>query len=162
VEECLLKVVVKLGPRAKIDIPMYEGNLDREELLDWIQEMDKYFNYKDVEEEKKVRHVVTRFKGHAALCCDELQANRRRKGKQNIKIWDQMVTKIKVKFIPKDYQISLFRRMQNLGQRGLTLKEYIEEFYKLNIRFGQRERETKRKFPNTSMACNMISMMKST
>jgi hypothetical protein len=25
--------------------------------------MDKYFDYEDVEEEKKVRHVVTRLKG---------------------------------------------------------------------------------------------------
>jgi hypothetical protein len=33
-EECLLKAVFKLGARAKIDIPMYEGNLDTEELLD--------------------------------------------------------------------------------------------------------------------------------
>jgi hypothetical protein len=27
-EECLLRAVVKLGSREKIDIPMYEGNLD--------------------------------------------------------------------------------------------------------------------------------------
>jgi hypothetical protein len=33
-EECLLRVVVKLGAREKINIPMYEGNLDVEELLD--------------------------------------------------------------------------------------------------------------------------------
>jgi hypothetical protein len=26
-EECMLRVVVKLGARANIDIPMYEGNL---------------------------------------------------------------------------------------------------------------------------------------
>jgi hypothetical protein len=52
-----------------------------------------------------------------------------------------MVAKLKAKFIPKDYQISLFRRMQNLRQRGLTMKEYTEEFYKLNIRDGQRERD---------------------
>jgi hypothetical protein len=67
VEERLLRAVVKLGSRVKIDIPMYEGNLDTEELLDWIREMDKYFDYEDVEEEKKVRHVVTRLKGHVAL-----------------------------------------------------------------------------------------------
>jgi hypothetical protein len=73
-EERLLKAVVKLGARAKIDVPMYEGNLDTEELLDWIREMDKYFDYEDVEEEKKVRHVVTRLKGHATLWWDELQA----------------------------------------------------------------------------------------
>jgi hypothetical protein len=35
-EEHLLRVVVKLGAREKIDILMYEGNLDVEELLDWI------------------------------------------------------------------------------------------------------------------------------
>ena len=84
-EERLLKVVVKLGARVKIDIPMYEGNLDTEEFLDWIRAIENYFDYEDVEEEKKVRHVVTRLKGHAALWWDELQADKRSKGKKNIK-----------------------------------------------------------------------------
>jgi hypothetical protein len=35
-EERLLKLVVNLGAREKIDITMYEDNLDVEELLDWI------------------------------------------------------------------------------------------------------------------------------
>jgi hypothetical protein len=136
VKEHLLKAVVKLGARAKIYVPMYKGNMDVEELLDWIRAMDKYFNCEDVEEEKKVRHVVTRLKGHASLWWDELQADRRSKGKQNIKIWDRMVAKINEKFIPKDYQINLFRRLQNLRQKGMTVKEYTEEFYRLNIRAG--------------------------
>jgi hypothetical protein len=33
-EELLLKAVIKLKAREKIDIPIYEGNLDVEELLD--------------------------------------------------------------------------------------------------------------------------------
>jgi hypothetical protein len=61
-EERLLKVVVKLGAREKIEIPMYEGNLDVKEFLDWIREMDKYFDYENVDEEKKVKHAVTRLK----------------------------------------------------------------------------------------------------
>jgi hypothetical protein len=56
-----------------MDIPAYEGNLDAEELLDWIRALDTYFDYEDIEEDKKVRHVVTRLKGHAALWWDELQ-----------------------------------------------------------------------------------------
>jgi hypothetical protein len=102
--------------------------------------MDKYFDYEDVEEEKKVRHAVTRLKGHATLWWDELQADIRRKGKQKIKSWDRMVAMLKEKFMPKDYQINLFRRMKNLRQRGLTVKEYTKDFYKLNIRSGQIER----------------------
>jgi hypothetical protein len=50
-----------------------------------------------------------------------------------------MIAKMKEKFIPRYYQISLFRRMQNLRQKMMTVKEYTEEFYKLNIRAGHRE-----------------------
>ena len=63
---------MKLGSRAKINIPMYEGNLDAKDLLDWIRSMDKYFDYEYVDELRKVRHVVTRLKGHATLWWDEL------------------------------------------------------------------------------------------
>ena len=103
---------------------MYKGNLDGEELLDWIRSMDKYFDYEYVIEDKKVRHVVTRLKGNATLQWDELQVDRRRKGKQNIKSWDRMVAKLKAKFMPKDYHINMFRRMQNMRQKGMTVKEY--------------------------------------
>ena len=85
--------------------------------------MENYFNYEDVEEEKKVRHVVTRLKGHTTLWWDEMQADRRSKRKKKIKSWDRMVAKLKVKFMPRDYQISLLRSMQKLRQRGLTVKE---------------------------------------
>jgi hypothetical protein len=50
-----------------------------------------------------------------------------------------MVAKMKVKFIPKDYQITLFQRMKNLRQKLMSVKEYTEEFYKINIRAGHRE-----------------------
>jgi hypothetical protein len=110
-EERLLRVVVKMGAREKIEVPMYEGNLDVEELLDWISDLDKYFDYEEIDDEKKVKHTVTRLKGHATLWWDELQADRRCKGKQKIKSWDRMVAKLKDKFIPKDYQINMFRKL---------------------------------------------------
>jgi hypothetical protein len=50
-----------------------------------------------------------------------------------------MVAKMKAKFIPKDYQTTLFRRMQNLRQKLMSVKEYTEEFYKINIRAGHLE-----------------------
>ena len=50
-----------------------------------------------------------------------------------------MIAKMKAKFIPRDYQISLFKRMQNLRQKLMTVKEYTEEFCRLNVRVGHRE-----------------------
>jgi hypothetical protein len=56
-----------MSAKEKMYIPVYEGNLDAEELLDWIRALDTYFDYEYVEEDKKVKHVVTRLKGHATL-----------------------------------------------------------------------------------------------
>jgi hypothetical protein len=126
VDECLFRAIARIGARENMEIPMYEGNLDVEELLDWIRALHKYFDYEDVEEDKKVKHVVTRLKGHATLWWDELQVDKRCKGKQKIKSWDRMVAKMKSKFIPKDYQITMFQRMQNLRKKLMLVKEYTE------------------------------------
>jgi hypothetical protein len=37
---------------------MYEGNLEVEELLDWVRSMEKYFDYEDIEEYKMVKHLL--------------------------------------------------------------------------------------------------------
>ena len=77
----MIKAISRMGAKEKMDIPVYEGNQDAEELLDWIRALDTYFDYEDVEEDKKVKHDVTHLKGHASLWWDELQADKRSKGK---------------------------------------------------------------------------------
>ena len=42
------------------------------------------------------------------------------------------MAKLKGKFLPKDYKLYLFRKMQNLRKKQLTMKEYTKEFYKVN------------------------------
>jgi hypothetical protein len=65
--ERLIKAIARMSSKTKMDIPTYEGSLDAEELLDWIRALESYFDYEDIEEDKKVRHAVTKFKGHVAL-----------------------------------------------------------------------------------------------
>jgi hypothetical protein len=60
-------LVKKDGSRPKMEVPMYNGNMNVEILLDWINAMEQYFNYEDIDDKKKVKHVVTRLKGHAFL-----------------------------------------------------------------------------------------------
>jgi hypothetical protein len=40
-QDCLIKVVSKIGAKARIEVPMYEGNLEVEEFLDWVHVMEK-------------------------------------------------------------------------------------------------------------------------
>ena len=91
--------------------PTYDGSLIVEHIVDWVNEMDKYFEYDEVEEDKRVRLVVTRLKGHASLWWDSVQVERWRKNKSLIKSWDRMVAKMRDKFFPKYYQLILYRQV---------------------------------------------------
>ena len=51
---------------------------------------------------------------------------------------------MKDKLLPKDYQLILFRKMQNLKQKMMTTREFTEEFYKVNIRSSHIEDTPKR------------------
>ena len=47
-----------------------------------------------------------------------------------------MVAKMKGRFLPNDYHISLHQQVQNLKQAGMMVKRYSEEFYQVNLRAG--------------------------
>ena len=136
VEMKMLRFVLGSNSRPKPSLSTYDGNLSAEGLIDWIGKLDKYFHYEDVEEDKKVKLVVTRLKGHAALWWDNVQAEKKKKNNIVIQSWDRMVSKMRGKFLLKDYQLGLYKQMQNIRQRVLTVREYTEEFYKVNLRAG--------------------------
>lgn len=108
-------------------------------LLDWISKMDKYFECKEVGEDRRVKLTATELKGHAALWWGSVQNERKRLNKAPIKTWSRMVAKLKGRFLPRDYQITLHRQVQNLRQKGFTIKEYTEEFYRVNLQAGYTE-----------------------
>ena len=100
-------------PRNQL-VPVYQGGLNPEELIDWINSMEKFFDYEETEDEKKVKFAITKLKGQAALWWDGVQAERKRLGKQPIKNWSRMVAKLRGKFLPSNYKQTLFRQKQNL------------------------------------------------
>ena len=59
--------------RPKPEFPIYEGSLTTEHLIDWINELDKYFENDEIEDHKKVRLAVTSLKGNASLWWDSVQ-----------------------------------------------------------------------------------------
>eukprot|EP00253_Pinus_taeda_P017366 PITA_17366 len=105
-------------------------------LLRSVSELDKYFENEEISEDKRVRFFATKLKGHVALWWDSVQADRKMMNKLPIRKWPRMVAKLKGIFLPKDYQVELYRRVQNLRKKGMTVKEYTEEFYRVNLWAG--------------------------
>ena len=47
-EENLFKVITKIGKRPKFEVPTFLGKINPEELIDWINELEEYFEYEDI------------------------------------------------------------------------------------------------------------------
>ena len=98
--------------------------------------MEKFFEYENTPDNRKVKIVVTRLKGHASLWWEHLQTDKQRRGKEKIRTWLKMVNKVNKKFLLADYQVILLLKMKNLRKKDMTVEEYTEEFYRLDIRSG--------------------------
>ena len=68
----VLKMMMKASNSPRVEVPMYEGNLNVEELMDWINSLNKYFDFEEIEDIKKARYEETILKVHATIWWDEL------------------------------------------------------------------------------------------
>ena len=94
-EERLFKALTKTRKRPKFDVPTFLGKLNPEELIDWINELEKYFEYEAIEDLDKVMFLKEILKGHAKIWWQEVQLDRNRRGKDKITKWERMIAKLK-------------------------------------------------------------------
>ena len=49
-EERLFRAITKFGKRPTIEVGVFLGNLKPDELIDWINELEEYFEYEDIKD----------------------------------------------------------------------------------------------------------------
>lgn len=54
---------------------MYDGTLNGQELIEWINTLDMYFDHEEVDKSKKVKFSMTKPRGHETICWDGVQAD---------------------------------------------------------------------------------------
>ena len=67
--------------KLKVDIPNFSGDLDIEGFLDWLTEVDRFFEYIELFENRKVKFIIYRLKWEALVWWDRLREMRMRKGR---------------------------------------------------------------------------------
>ena len=66
-EEKLFKALTKIGKRPKFEFSTFLGKLNPEELIDWINELEEYFEYEEIEDPNRVKFAKAKLKGHAKV-----------------------------------------------------------------------------------------------
>ena len=89
-EERMVKALEGRNDGIKVEAPEYVGNLKLEELIDLLNSMEKFFEWKHMTEEKMAKFACTKLKGHAMIWWDHVQKYRTKKGKSKIKRWKKM------------------------------------------------------------------------
>ena len=123
----------------KVDIPEFKGQLDPDIFLDWLQTVERVFEYKDIPEGKKVKLVALKLRKYASIWWSNVVSKRVRKGKNKIKTWEQMKSKLKAKFLPPHYLQDNFLKLHHLKQGSKSVEEYTRDFEQLLLKCDLRE-----------------------
>ncbi|XP_062173564.1 uncharacterized protein LOC133879029 [Alnus glutinosa] len=120
--------------RMKIDLPSFNGHLQIEDFLDWVMEVERFYDYMSIHEDHKVKLVAYKFKGGASTWWEKLQISRGRQGKGPVTSWLKMKRLLKARFLLPDVEQQLFQQYQECRQGGRTIQVYVDYFYRLSAR----------------------------
>ena len=125
----------------KVDILGFEGRLDPHDFLEWMQIVERIFEYKDIPDEQKVIIVALKLRKYASSWWTNLLTKRVRQGKGRIRTWEKMKAKLKAHFLPQNYIQNNYAALHHLTQGSMSVEEYTQEFEKLLIKCDLQEEE---------------------
>ena len=83
----------------KINAPTFDGVLNPSTFLDWLTDMDHYFDWYTMREDRHIHFAKMKLIGHAKLYWN----NQERLQRTLITTWQEMKEALKEKYLPKSY-----------------------------------------------------------
>jgi len=102
----------------KIDILEFEGKLDLDDFVEWMQTVERIFEFKEISEDKKVKLIALKLRKYASLWWTNLLTKRVRQGKGKIRTWEKMKAKLTAHFLPPNYIAALIGPSQQAQPFG--------------------------------------------
>ena len=126
----------------KVDIPEFEGQLDPDIFLDWLQTVERVFEFKDIPDDRKVKLVALKLRKYASIWWSNVVSKRVRVGKGKIRTWEKMRSKLRSKFLPPHYLQDNFLKLHHLKQGSKSVEEYTRDFEQLLLKCDLQEDES--------------------
>ncbi|KAK9756245.1 hypothetical protein RND81_01G083900 [Saponaria officinalis] len=115
------------------ELPEFVGGTDPEAYLEWERKIDRMFDFKDLDDEKRCKYAIFKLSRGASLWFEGVKSQRARAGKAKITSWETLKRKFRKRYIPTTHRLTLYRKIADLVQGKLSVNEYIEEFENLAL-----------------------------
>lgn len=123
----------------KVEPPEFDGSLNPEDYLEWVQSIKRVFEAKGYSDEKSFKVAVLKLKKYASLWYEHMKHQRMQEGKRSIRSWAKLQKLMDKRFLPSSYKQELYLQMTHLKQANLSMAEYTREFEQLKLRTGVNE-----------------------
>ncbi|XP_074302274.1 uncharacterized protein LOC141633751 [Silene latifolia] len=113
------------------ELPEFVGGADPEAYLEWERKIDRMFDFKELDDEKRCKYAILKLSKGASLWFEGLKAKRVRAGKEKIDSWESLKRKLRKRYVPTTHRLATYRKIADLRQGKLSVSEYIDEFENL-------------------------------
>ncbi|XP_022876875.1 uncharacterized protein LOC111395090 [Olea europaea var. sylvestris] len=123
-------LVDDMSRNIKVDAPEFDGRLDPEAFLDWMDSIEEYFDWYRMPDYQRLRFAKMKLTKSAKRYWKNLTRNLEHLG-QPITLWVEMKTKLKEKYVPPFHRSQLLERLLNHRQNSSTVSDYRSRFDEL-------------------------------
>ncbi|GFY81098.1 hypothetical protein Acr_01g0009070 [Actinidia rufa] len=111
-------------PIIDVETPTFDGRLDPKAFTDWILEMDHFFEWYNLSNDRKVRFAKMKLIGRVKLFWQSTEQRRQ----PPVTNWVEMKEILKKKYLPQSYQGDMLDKWNNLRQGSKPATEYAYTF----------------------------------
>ncbi|OMO87157.1 hypothetical protein CCACVL1_09231, partial [Corchorus capsularis] len=108
------RVVEPFKMEVRIEIPIYDGELDPEKLNGWIKQLEVYFSTKSYTDQQKISFSRLRLGNHAVTWWESFISGLEAEGMAPIQTWQEFTAAIKNQFYHLGYEEELKGKWQFL------------------------------------------------
>lgn len=102
--------------RVRVDVPDYHGKFEPHVFQDWLTFLENYFDWSGLSFDRQVRFAKMKLKGQARIWWHSVEERLHRLKHSPINKWDKMKLKLQEKYLPLNYEDSLFEELIYCGR----------------------------------------------
>ncbi|XP_022880942.1 uncharacterized protein LOC111398247 [Olea europaea var. sylvestris] len=118
----------RLFRNIKLDAPTFDGCLDPSVFNQWVRDMDRFFTWYGVPEDRRVQFASLKLTGTAELFWKSVEDLLERRHATPVGSWAEMKRRPQEKYLPQSYRDNLLDQWNVLTQGSRPVTEYVAQF----------------------------------